>query len=237
MGPNANLTDADLAGQYLASSNLDRANLTDADLSQRRRNLSNGYVTFASSASTNLADATLAGITSHDVEGTPAAALPSGWEIMDGVLKPIPAPSGEGSRATISSAAAAPEPAASKAAAPKATADAKVTAAPQRPITPRRRRRRPHPSSESTSMPRTSCKPAAVWQAEHDEQDEGHQVAGGEQRRNRVCFVLVAGSAENTVFAADLCGETKALPLPSSRPNPARLAVLMHAAPIGGLFF
>ena len=230
VGPNANLTDADLAGQYLASSNLDRANLTDADLSDS--NLSNGYVTFALMAGTNLADATLAGITSHDVEGTPAA-LPSGWELVDGVLKPIPAPSGEGSTASISSAAAAPEPAASKAAAPKATADAKVTAAPQA-TAPKATKATTTPQLGIDVYATDSCEPAAVWQANATNEMKGIKSLGA----NSVEIVFpfyVAEPSENTVFAADLCGETKALPVTLQSPNPARLAVLVHAAQSAGL--
>ena len=40
----------------------------------------------------------------------------------------------------------------------------------------------------------------------------------------------VAEPLRTRLFAADLCGETKALPVTLQSPNPARLAVLVHAA-------
>ncbi|MGD0394636.1 MAG: pentapeptide repeat-containing protein [Acidimicrobiales bacterium] len=223
VGPYANLTGADLAGQYLASGNLDGANLTDSDLSDS--DLTNAYVTDAVMTGTNLADATLAGITSHNVVGTPAA-LPSGWELVGGILKPIPPAPGAGSTTKISSAQAAPQ----VAAAPKAETASKVTAAP-RATTPR----------TTTSLQlgidvytTDNCEPASVWQANATNEMKGIKSLGANTVQIVFPFYTTAPNA-STLFSADLCGEPEANPVPLQSPSPARLAVLVHAGQAAGL--
>ncbi len=83
VGPFADLADAEMAGAVLPDSNLHGANLTGADLTGS--NLTDSYVTYTNLTGTDLTDATLSGVTSLDIEGTPAA-LPPGWVLVNGVL-------------------------------------------------------------------------------------------------------------------------------------------------------
>ena len=73
VGPTANLNSADFSG----------ADLTGADLT--RANLRSATVTNAILVGANLENATLAGVVSGGVSGSPAA-LPIGWNIVDGYL-------------------------------------------------------------------------------------------------------------------------------------------------------
>ena len=103
VGPGANLTGANLTGAYLSGATLGGANLTGANLSGADlvgailtgANLTNASLTGASLYNATLAganltnatlnNATLTGVISGGIVGTPAA-LPNGWEIIEGYL-------------------------------------------------------------------------------------------------------------------------------------------------------
>jgi uncharacterized protein YjbI with pentapeptide repeats len=72
LGPTANLTFATLKGKDLAGYDLDEANLSQANL------------TDTNLAGTDLGQATLDGVQSGGITGTPS--IPSGWQLTDGYL-------------------------------------------------------------------------------------------------------------------------------------------------------
>ena len=226
MGPYANLTNAELSGAYLESSNLVRVNLTDADLSGA--NLTNAYIIFTRLSGTNLTHATLTGNTSFDIEGTPAT-LPPGWELVNGVLKPtsIPLASHSTPGTTKSSVVAAPR----VSAAPKLTASPKLTARP-----------RAAASTPAVTIPQRgidvyvtdSCESTTVWQSNATNEMRSIKSLGANSVEIVFPFYTTAPNA-TTVFSADLCGEPEATPVPLQSPSPARLAVLVRAAQLAGL--
>jgi uncharacterized protein YjbI with pentapeptide repeats len=95
---NANLSNANLSWAYLLGANLEQANLANANLSWaalRGANLESANLESANLESANLESANLSGVDLHSsnlagasgcsIVGTPAA-LPSGWELVEGCL-------------------------------------------------------------------------------------------------------------------------------------------------------
>ena len=79
-----------------------------------------------------------------------------------------------------------------------------------------------------------NCGPESLWQQYATNEMRGIKSLGA----NNVDIVFpfyTTGPTANSVFAADLCGEPEAIPVPLQSPSPARLAVLVHAAQLAGL--
>ncbi|MGD0394449.1 MAG: pentapeptide repeat-containing protein [Acidimicrobiales bacterium] len=211
----AHLTGADAAGANLEGAVLTGATLTDANLS----NTDALDVTLSASdlSGTNLAGAALVGVRSGGITGTPKA-LPSGWELVDGVLKmtSTPAAASSASSGTRTSSAA---PVSRVEKAPPVKSTPRVAPALQLGI---------------DVYVTGSCEPAAAWQANAMNEMKGIKSLGANSVE--IVFPFYAlGPTTNSVFAADLCGEPEAIPVPLQSPSPARLAVLVHAAESAGL--
>jgi uncharacterized protein YjbI with pentapeptide repeats len=211
----AKLTKADVAGANLEGAILTGATLTDANMSNA--DALEVMLSDSSLSGTNLAGASLVGVTSGGISGTPEA-LPSGWELVHGVLErtsTVPASGSGGGAARISSAVAA----ARVKPVPRAARASRAVPIPQRGI---------------DVYTTDSCAPESVWQQYATNEMRGIKSLGA----NNVDIVFpfyTSGPTANGVFAADLCGDPKAIPVALQSPSPARLAVLVHAAQLAGL--
>ena len=218
----AHLTKADAAGANLEGAVLTGANLTDANLSDT--DALEVSLSGSDLSGTNLAGAALVGVTSGAITGIPAA-LPSGWELVGGVLKPTPTPpaarSGRSSTTGTGSAATAPP---AKPAPPGKPGPRTKTAPPAKPVL----------QLGIDVYVTGSCEPAAAWQANATNEMQGIRSLGANSVE--IVFPFYAlGATTNSVYTADLCGEPEAIPVPLQSPSPARLAVLVHAAQAAGL--
>ncbi len=222
VGPYANLTGADLAGAYLASSDLHFANLTNANLGGS--DLSSSYITFAKLQGTDLAGAILTGVISFDIEGTPAE-LPTGWSIVNGTLKFTSTPqSRAGSPKVKKPTKAAPKATAHKAAAPKVAAPRQAGSPPAVTI----------PQHGIDVFAQDNCQPDAEWQQNATNEMQGIKSLGANSVSIAFPFYMT-GPTTNTVFTADLCSQAEPSPVPLRSPSPARLAILVQAAESAGL--
>ncbi len=84
IGPDAGLSGCDLAGAYLGNAGLQRANMTDTDIR-------GSFLGSTNMSGTELAGSDVTGSSSGGITGTPAT-LPTGWNIVNGVLVPTSAP-------------------------------------------------------------------------------------------------------------------------------------------------
>jgi uncharacterized protein YjbI with pentapeptide repeats len=85
IGPEANLTYANLVGAKLAGANLSKCRLTRANLVGA--DLAGANLSEADLTSVSLSNASLTGVISRGISGTPAE-LPSGWRLAKGELVP-----------------------------------------------------------------------------------------------------------------------------------------------------
>jgi uncharacterized protein YjbI with pentapeptide repeats len=229
----ARLTRADVAGANLEGTVLTGATLTDANLSDA--DAIDVVLSGTHLAGADLAGATVVGVTSGGISGTPKA-LPSGWEIVQGVLKKTPTPPASGSSSGPASGSAVGS-AVGTGAGPASGSTGTGRAGAEPPVTGARRMATAPPATPQHGIDvyvTDFCEPAAAWQANATNEMQGIKSLGA----NSVGIVFpfyATGPTTNSVFTADLCGEQKAIPVPLQSPSPARLAVLVHAAQAAGL--
>ena len=208
VGPYANLVGANLQKAKLSNIDLQGANATGA-------NLKSSTLTGANLASATLSQAALTGVVSGGITGKPKS-LPAGWELVKGVLRLIPPKAKSVAKPAIAKAEVAST---SKAGSASGAAVAKSTTTPQYGI--------------DVYAP-DSCVPASTWQSEATNTMQGFKSLGANSVG--ITFpIFTADANSNSVFAADLCNEPSATPVPLQTPSPARLAVLIHAAQVAGL--
>jgi uncharacterized protein YjbI with pentapeptide repeats len=237
VGPYVNLQNASLGGANLSSANLHGANVQGANLA--KANLHAAYLMAAF-----LSGATLNGVTSGKITGTPYS-LPSGWQLVLGILRPTP--TGQ----AVASSPTTPPPGSTWApvspwapGGPPPTTNVKHTAAKATTATqsrPKKTQSRPKKTSAATSTPQygidvytiDNCASASAWQTNATNEMASIKSLGANSVGITFPF-FTPSPTSNTVFTANVCNQTGTL-VPLETPSPARLAVVVQAAEAAGL--
>jgi uncharacterized protein YjbI with pentapeptide repeats len=211
-------------GANLARANLQKANLSKTDLQGANAigaNLKSSTLTGANLASAQLSGAALAGVVSGGITGKPRS-LPTGWELVKGVLRQIPKSNSKPAIETASK----PETSSSAKASLLSESSHVSSAASPKTTTP--------PQYGIDVYTTDNCASPSVWQSEATNTMQGFKSLGANSVG--ITFPIFTPEAtSNSVFTADLCNEPAATPVPLQSPSPARLAVLVHAAQVAGL--
>jgi uncharacterized protein YjbI with pentapeptide repeats len=231
VGPYANLQNANLSRANLSSANLHGANVQGANLADA--NLHAAYLMAAF-----LSGATLNGVTSGKITGTPYS-LPSGWQLVLGILRKIPTGKAVASSPTTSAPGSTWAPVSPWApGGPPPTTNvkhtaAKVTTASTAP---------PKKTTAAASTPPQygidvytidNCSSPAEWQTLATNEMASIKSLGANSVGITIPF-FTPSPTSNTVFTANVCTQPGAL-VSLQTPSPARLAVVVQAAEAEGL--